>query len=142
MKQPINNRIIAEYKLPPDFIDHYIKVSPDYMFEHMNRQLMQRLTEELLTHKHEAIETIISPSPIGTGTTLRAELFVFTRKELDAFIEECNRTIDFAKWISCYYSFGSIAGLWYFHENTSKQYTEEELYELYLEQLTQEYFSK
>jgi hypothetical protein len=50
---------------------------------------------------------------------------------------ERNRAIDFAKWISCSYSFGNISGLWSFHENTSKQYTEEELYELYFEQFKQ-----
>lgn len=88
MNLPINNRIRVEYKLPPDFIDHYAKVSPDYIVEHMNRQLMQRLTEELLTHKHEAIETIRYGGPLCAEVKQRIELFVFTCDELDAFIEQ------------------------------------------------------
>ena len=39
--------------------------------------------------------------------------------------------VDFAKWISGKYTFGNILGKWYLHENTNKQYTEEELFELY-----------
>ena len=39
--------------------------------------------------------------------------------------------VDFARWISGKYTFGNILGKWYLHENTNKQYTEEELFELY-----------
>lgn len=39
--------------------------------------------------------------------------------------------INFVKWISGQYSYGNIFGKWYLHENTSKEYTEEELFEIY-----------
>lgn len=39
--------------------------------------------------------------------------------------------IGFAIWISGSYSYGNILGKWYSHENTDKNYTEEELYLIY-----------
>lgn len=70
----------------------------------------------------------------GDGVTILDDSYTYDERDFIGEAER-NRAIHFAKWISCYYSFGNISGLWYFHENTSKQYTEEELYELYLEQL-------
>jgi len=45
--------------------------------------------------------------------------------------------IEFVKWISGSYSFGTVIGKWFSHENTSKEYTEEELFDLYIQSLKQ-----
>jgi hypothetical protein len=45
--------------------------------------------------------------------------------------------IGFAEWISGKYSFGNILGKWYLHENTDKNYTEKELFNLYIQSLKQ-----
>jgi len=47
------------------------------------------------------------------------------------------QVIGFAKWIAGTYSFGNIFGKWYLHENTDKEYTEKELFDLYIQSLKQ-----
>jgi len=66
-------------------------------------------------------------------------------EDMKAYIAQYNNeeelkkegAIDFAKWIGGSYSFGNIAGKWYSHENTDKEYTEEQLYELYLKEINE-----
>ena len=53
------------------------------------------------------------------------------QQEYEAELEK-EAAIDFLKWIGGSFSFGNIRGKWYLHENTDKEYTEEELYQLYL----------
>lgn len=89
MTLPINNRIRAEYIVPQSLtVDSYIQ---DGLVEHMNKQVMTRITDELLRHKPEIIEQSIVQhnNPYEAAYhRLRAEVFVFTEGELMDFIRK------------------------------------------------------
>lgn len=83
MELPINNRIRAEYIIPQEILEN--TNIQDGLVEHLNRQVISRITDELLKHKPEIIEqsTIKHNDPCRPDYhRLQAEVFVFTKDEL------------------------------------------------------------
>jgi hypothetical protein len=88
MNLPTNNRIRAEYIIPSHYIDrdaYAANIPAEMIVERMNRELMSRLTDEILKHKYDAIETIRYDCPFRTEVKQRIELYVFTREELEEY---------------------------------------------------------
>ena len=90
---------------------------------------LESITLEELDKEIEEIEKLQ-----GGGVTILDDSHIYDERDFIGEAER-NRAVGFVKWFAGSYSFGNVLGLWYLHENTSKQYTEEELYELYLESL-------
>lgn len=83
MELPINNRIRAEHIIPQEIIEN--SNIQDGLVEHLNKQVMTRITDEILKHKPEIIEQSLVKhnNPYEANYhRLRAEVFVFTEGEL------------------------------------------------------------
>lgn len=89
MELPLNNRIRAEHIIPQEILEN--SNIQDGLVEHLNRQVMSRITDELLKHKPKIIEqsTIKHNHPYRQDYhRLQAEVFVFTKDELVDFIRK------------------------------------------------------
>jgi len=92
--------------------------------------------------KHIHIDTlweifrIENPNSVG-GFKEKYEVFKWLYFKLESTLYTEEQVIGFAQWISGKYSFGNILGKWYLHENTNKNYTEKELFHLYIQSLKQ-----
>jgi hypothetical protein len=72
-------------------------------------------------------------NPNGDKTDNWKEGYLYAKETL--YTEE--QVVGFAEWIGGTYSFGNIFGKWYLLQNTHKEYTEKELFDLYIQSLKQ-----
>lgn len=91
MEFPINNRIRAEYIVPQEMIER--SHIPDGLVEHLNRQLMSRIADELFMAKPDIIKhstvKFDDKNPYAQDYhKLTGEVFVFTHEELTDLIRK------------------------------------------------------
>lgn len=85
MELPLDNRIRAEYIVPKEMIER--SHIPDGLVEHLNKQLMSRITDEILMAKpdivkHSTIKFDDKNPYAHDYHRLTGEVFVFTKDEL------------------------------------------------------------
>lgn len=88
MELPLNNRVRAEYRIERLLLTETHE--KDGLIDHMNRQLISRIVDEIIKTKPDIIESSDEVSELSFYKkdfyTLSSEVFVFTRKELNDFI--------------------------------------------------------
>lgn len=85
MKLPLDNRIRAEYIVPQEIMER--SHIPDGLVEHLNKQLMSRIADELFVAKPDIVEhstiKFDDKNPYAQEYhRLTGEVFVFTKDEL------------------------------------------------------------
>lgn len=91
MELPLNNRIRAEYIVPREMIER--SHIPDGLVEHLNKQLMSRIADEILMAKpdivtHSTVKFDDKNPHAQDYHRLRGEVFVFTDFELRDLINK------------------------------------------------------
>ena len=91
MELPLNNRIRAEYIVPREMIER--SHIPDGLVEHLNKQLMARIADEILIAKpdivtHSTVKFDDKNPHAHEYHRLRGEVFVFTDFELRDLINK------------------------------------------------------
>lgn len=91
MELPLNNRIRAEYIVPREMIER--SHIPDGLVEHLNKQLMSRIADEILMAKpdivtHSTVKFDDKNPQAQDYHRLRGEVFVFTDFELRDLINK------------------------------------------------------
>lgn len=91
MEFPINNRIRAEYIVPKEMIER--SHISDGLVEHLNKQLMSRIADELFMAKPDIVEhstvKFDDKNPYAQDYhRLTGEVFVFTHEELTDLIRK------------------------------------------------------
>jgi len=91
MELPLNNRIRAEYIVPREMIER--SHIPDGLVEHLNKQLMGRIADEILMAKPDIVEhstvKFDDKNPHAYEYhRLTGEVFVFTYDELIGLIRK------------------------------------------------------
>lgn len=90
MELPLDNRIRAEYIVPKEMIER--SHIPDGLVEHLNKQLMSRIADEILMAKPDIVKhstvKFDDKNPYAHDYhRLTGEVFVFTKDELIKLIQ-------------------------------------------------------
>ena len=108
-------------------------IFPKYSDKYYQETFVSKGSDEVELSKHPSV---ISENGNELFFDKEGNLIKELPKQKETLYTE-EQVIGFAQWISGKYSYGNILGKWYLHENTDKNYTGKELFDLYIQSLKQ-----